>query len=390
MRIGIVTPTYLPYRGGVGEHVRHVADELRAAGHAVKIVTTHFGRSDEPDGPDVIRIGRAVLVPANGSMCPVALDPAMRRRMRRVLTEERFDVLHVHEPFLPMLPLAAVAESSCPVVATFHASNESPFGYRVFHRQLSNYAGRISERIAVSRAALSTVRPYFQGPYEIVPNGVDVARFASAEPFEKAPGEFRILFVGRLERRKGLEHLLSAMPDILRHVPQARLVVVGGGPLAGYYRSKVPAAAASRVEFTGFVSREDLPRHYRTADVYCSPAVGGESFGIVLLEAMAAGAPVIASDIPGYRDVVTDGVTGLLVRKGSSKVLTGAVMSIAGDREMGRRLAAAAWEEVGRYDWSSVTERILAVYRRALGIEAPDEPEERAAPLVASKSDRPS
>lgn len=372
MRVGIVAPTYRPYRGGVGEHVRHVALELRRLGHQTTVVTTRFGGGGEPDDEHVVRLGRAVLVPANGSLCPVAVAPAMRRRVRRVFRRCRFDVVHVHEPFLPMLPLAAVAEAPCPVVATFHASNESPFGYRVFRRQLAPYAERLSERIAVSRAALATVEPYFEGPYEIVPNGVEVARFSKAPPFERDPDEFRILFVGRLEQRKGLEYLLSAMPRVLEDVPTARLIVVGGGPLAGYYRSRVPSRARSRVEFTGFASNEDVPRHYRSADVFCSPAVGGESFGIVLLEAMAAGAVVVASDIPGYRDVVTNGGTGLLVPRASSASIASAIIHLARFEERARRLREAARREVVRYDWESVTRRILDLYERAIeGSERP-------------------
>ena len=365
MRIGIVAPTYQPYRGGVGEHVSHLAIELRRSGHDVLVVTTHFGRGGRDEERGVVRIGRAVLVPANGSFCPIAMDPAMRPRMRRALRELRLDVLHVHEPFLPFLSLAAVAESPCPVVATFHASNESPLGYRIFRRALEPYARRIDERIAVSRAARETVEPFFDGPYEIIPNGVDVARFAEAAPFERDASEFNILFVGRLEKRKGLEHLLGAMPLVVKEVPSARLVVVGGGPLASYYRSRVPAGARARVEFLGFVPAADVPRHYRTADIYCSPATGGESFGIVLLEAMAAGSVVVASDIAGYRDVVKDEVTGALVRKGSPDDIARAIIQLARSERTRRRFRESAREDVERYDWSRVAQRILAVYRRA-------------------------
>ncbi|MBD3368312.1 MAG: glycosyltransferase [Candidatus Eisenbacteria bacterium] len=373
MRVGMVTPTYQPYRGGVGEHVRHVAHELGKLGHDVTVVTTRFGGRCDVDDVEVVRLGRAVLVPANGSLCPVAVGPAMRRRVRGVFRRRRFDVVHVHEPFLPMLSLAAVAEAPCPVVATFHASNESPLGYRVFRRRLEPYAQRLSERIAVSRAALATVEPFFGGSYEIVPNGVEVARFAEAEPFDRDPREFRILFVGRLEQRKGLEHLLAAMPRILEDVPEARLIVVGGGPLSGYYRSRVPARARSRVEFTGFAPHADVPRHYRSADVYCSPATGGESFGIVLLEAMAAGAAVVASDIPGYRDVVHHGATGLLVSRESPESIAAGIVQVARFTELADRLRANARREVEQYDWSRVSRRILGVYERAAGAGKPSD-----------------
>ena len=307
MKIGIVTPTFHPYPGGVTEHVFHTFREMSRLGHDVKIVTTSFGGGDSPIEDRVIRIGRAVPIPANGSICPVAVDPRMTASVRRVLDRERFDVIHVHEPLMPMLCLAVLAAARAPVVGTFHASNESSLGYRIWRPVLMRYYERLAARIAVSDAARASVQPFFGGEFRIIPNGVDVARFALAEPLpDLKDGSYNILFVGRLEPRKGAKYLFRAMPDILKEIPEARLTVIGGGLLAGYYRGFVPAEARERVRFLGRVPGEVLARHYATADVYCSPATGGESFGIVLLEAMAAGAAVVASDIqvrhPGRRD----------------------------------------------------------------------------------------
>jgi len=371
MKIGIVTPTYYPYPGGVTEHVYHVRRELESLGHDVRVVTTSFGQGDggADGGADgaVIRIGRSVSVPANGSLCPVAMDLRMTARVRDVLDRERFDVLHLHEPFMPALCLAVLREAGAPVVGTFHASNDSPVAYRVFRPFLAPYADKLAARIAVSDAARLTVEPQFPGRYRVIPNGVDVERFASARPIEELrDGAFNILFVGRFEPRKGLKFLFGALPAVLDAVPRARVTVVGGGPFARYYRGFLPESCRHAVRFAGFVPRETLARHFATADVFCSPALGGESFGIVLLEAMAAGAAIVASDIPGYRGVVRHGETALLVRRGSPEQIAEAIVALARDDGRRRRLADNARRAVERYSWKRVTGEILGVYEEVL------------------------
>ena len=215
MKIGIVTPNYYPYPGGVTEHVRHTYVELRRLGHEVKVVTASFGAGETPDVRDVIRVGRSIPVPANGSMCPVAVAPRMASQLRAVFEREAFELLHVHEPFMPMLCLAALRAAEVPVVGTFHASNESALGYRLFRGALGPYAAKLSRRIAVSASARETVRRHLGGSYEIVPNGVAIERFASARPIpEISDGLLNILFVGRMEPRKGARFLLAALPAI--------------------------------------------------------------------------------------------------------------------------------------------------------------------------------
>ena len=363
MKIGIVTPTYHPYPGGVPEHVYHTCVELGRMGHNVRVVTTHFGRGKAPNEEQVIRIGRSVPIPANGSICPVAVDVRMRAKVRRMLLAERFDVLHLHEPLMPTLCLSVLAEAEVPVVGTFHANNDSAFGYRLFGALLQDYLDRLDARIAVSPAAMRTVAGRFGGDYTVIPNGVDIGRFSTAAPASSPDdGAFTILFVGRLEPRKGVKFLLRAMPRILMEVPEARLVVVGSGPLSRYYRSHLPDGVGDHVVFVGRVSGEALASHYAGADVFCSPAMGGESFGIVLIEAMAAGAAVVASDIAGYRDVVSDGATGLLVRRGDPDSIADAIIRLARDDELRRGLVESAGSEVRQYAWDRVTRRILAVY----------------------------
>lgn len=368
MRVGIVTPTYYPYPGGVTEHVYNVRRGLERLGHDVRVITTSFGRQDGHHDDAVLRIGRSVPIPANGSLCPVAIDFNMAARVRHLLAHERFDILHLHEPFMPALCLTVLREADGPVVGTFHASNDSPVGYRVFRPLLSLYARKLSARIAVSDVARHTVETQFPGHYRVIPNGVDIERFASASPIaELRDGRFNVLFVGRFEPRKGLKFLFRALPEIVRSVPNVRVVVVGGGPLAGYYKGFVPESCRHAVHFAGFVSREMLARHFASADVFCSPALGGESFGIVLLEAMAAGVPIVASDIPGYRTVVRDRETGLLVPRGSPEAIARGVVSLARDAELRRRLAGAARRAVERYSWETVTGEIVQVYEEILG-----------------------
>ncbi len=374
LKIGIVTSAFYPYPGGVTEHVYHTYRELSRLGHDVRVVTTNFGDDDSPCEDDVIRIGRAVSVPANGSICPVALDLRMAGQLRRVFDRQRFDVLHLHEPLMPALCLSALGQADVPVVGTFHASNERSLGYRVFWPLLNHRVRRIKRRIAVSNAAQETASRHFPGEYSIIPNGVDVERFESARPFsERGDGEFKILFVGRMEPRKGAKFLLKAMPAILDAVPNARLVVVGSGPLASYYESRVSERCRKHVEFTGFISGDLLARHYASADVFCSPATGGESFGIVLLEAMAAGAAVVASDISGYREVVEAERTGLLVTPGSPGSIAKAMIRLARRSDLMEGLVARAHESVRRYSWSRVTQEILSEYKSALGVGRLDE-----------------
>ncbi len=367
MRVGIVTNVFYPYPGGVSEHVRQLYGKLTLLGHDVRVVTTSFGRGTSDVEDHVVRLGRSVPVPTNGSLYPVALHPRMGRMVREMLAREWFDVLHIHEPFMPFLCLAVLREATAPVVGTFHANHESPHTYGVFRRVLERYEDRLARRIAVSAAARETIARHIGGDYEIIPNGVDVEQFSTAEPLpEFDDGRLSILFVGRMEPRKGAKFLFQAMSRILDAVPECRLTVVGSGPYTRYYRSFIPASVTYRVDFAGFVSAEMLARYYASADIYCSPATGGESFGIVLVEAMAAGAAIVASDITGYRDVVKHEQTGILVEPESPDSIAAGVILLAKDGDLRRRLVEDAKREVGRYSWYRVAARIVEVYEAAV------------------------
>ena len=291
----------------------------------------------------------------------------MASQLRAVFEREAFELLHVHEPFMPMLCLAALRAAEVPVVGTFHASNESALGYRLFRGALGPYAAKLSRRIAVSASARETVRRHLGGSYEIVPNGVAIERFASARPIpEISDGLLNILFVGRMEPRKGARFLLAALPAIRAALPESRVILVGGGPLTWYYRMHVPRSCGGYAAFEGRVSADMLPRYFRSADIYCSPATGGESFGIVLLEAMAAGAAIVASNIEGYGDVVSHEATGILVPPGEPSAIADAVVRVGSDRKLREALVENARRSVERYSWDRVTREILHVYEDAM------------------------
>ncbi|MEO5952375.1 MAG: glycosyltransferase family 4 protein, partial [Chloroflexia bacterium] len=300
MNIGLVSPYDYATQGGVTEHIKHLAVQLRAQGNTVKILAPFSPeRGDLPD--DVYALGAVTQVPANGSMARISLSPDLGRTIRAILRTERFDIIHLHEPLMPAVPWLVLRYSTSPNVGTFHAFGEYSPIYAMGKPILRRFYNKLQGRIAVSQAAFEYISQHFDGDFEIIPNGVDITRFATKNrPMEwMRDGRPTVLFVGRFEEpRKGLRWLLRALPIVEPYFPDLRLVVAGSGdpeslaewlPLRDYtrpgrtiYRS---AGSAMEVEFTGFVPADDLPRFYQSCDLYCAPSTGGESFGIVLLEA---------------------------------------------------------------------------------------------------------
>jgi phosphatidylinositol alpha-mannosyltransferase len=370
MKICMVSDNYYPYVGGIAEHVHFLATELRKRGHVVKVLTAHVGgrmlecMDYTPDEDQVKRIGTGWVVRSNRSFARVSVAWRPTFQIRRYFNAERFDVVHIHGSLAPTLPLAAIQASRTLNVVTFHAGHDQSLGYALFRSELRPYFNAVQGLIAVSATARESCAKYFPGPYKIIPNGIDLTFFrpdAGRAPGldEKRP---RILFVGRFEPRKGLKHLLSAMPDIVKHVPNVELVVVGTGLLGYSYKSYLPPEVQQHVRWAGLVKNEDRPKYYASCDVYCSPATGQESFGIVLLEAMASGRPVVASDIDGYRTVLSGGREGLLVRPEDPPALAQAIVQVLLDAELARRLAANGLERVQEYSWPRLAERVEAFY----------------------------
>jgi phosphatidyl-myo-inositol alpha-mannosyltransferase len=366
VKIGLVTPYVYPLPGGVNEHVRHLYERLRVHGHDVRILTSSHGLQRASQG-DVIRIGKGFSVPANGSVGTVTLSPRYLSQARAVLRRERFDLLHFHEPFVPFLSPVLLELSDSVNVATFHAYGGFSLSYEFGSRFMGRYASRLHGRIAVSAAARHFIDRYFPGDYKVIPNGVDVERFARAVPVARWEDGIRnILFVGRLEPRKGLLDLLKAYRILRSTGCSCRLLVIGTGPQEREARRYVMTRNLPSVEFLGRVGDDEKAALYRNADVFVSPATGRESFGIVLLEAMAAGTPVVCSDIHGYKGVVRRGREGLLVPPRNPKALAAAILQLFANPAEAARMGAAGQERAQAYSWEQVTLKVEDYYGFAI------------------------
>jgi phosphatidyl-myo-inositol alpha-mannosyltransferase len=369
VRVALVSPYALAVPGGVQAHVTALAAALRRTGHEVTVL------GPGPVGPiagdpGTVGVGRPVAVSFNGSEAPIALWPTAARGTRRAIAAIDPDVVHVHEPVVPWFGLAAATSHRAPVVGTFHAWSDDARLYRAARPLARRVADRLAVRLAVSEAAASYHGAALGLPlsrFRVVPNGVDVARFAEAEPFEDLvdPERPSLLFVGRLEPRKGLEPLVRAFTRLKTDRPELRLLVVGDGPERARCEALLPAGLRGDVHFLGRVPHEDLPRYYATCDIYVAPSLGGESFGIVLLEAMAAGRPLVASDLPGYRSVATDGRQGRLVPPRDPAALATAIGALLDNPALRRAMADDGRRTVAAYDWTQVAARVADVYREA-------------------------
>jgi phosphatidylinositol alpha-mannosyltransferase len=372
VKVGIVVPYSWSFWGAVVEHAELQAAALRRLGLDVRLVMGNdppgsftrvlhprLGRHGQAP-PDVIPVGRSVIVPANGSLPNIVISPRTVGRIRRALAEERFDVLHLHEPMTPAICVATLALARCPLVATFHASGA--LHWATFGKPLWGFLiERLDHRIAVSEGARKSAARHHPGKYEVIPNGVVIPERAEAEG-----REHRILFIGRHEPRKGLHVLLRAWPE-LRRQTGARLRVAGAEPLAVRLllaRLRVPNEG---IDVLGFLSQEELTRELLVAKALVAPSLRGESFGMVLTRAFACATPVVASDISGYRDVMTPQV-GLLVPPDEPQAVTAAVSALLGDEPRRAALGEAARElAVSRYSWDDIAARLAVIYERLAG-----------------------
>lgn len=373
MRVAIVSPYDLQRPGGVQSHVRQLAARLRHEGEQVVLVGAGPVGVVTGDGATTeIGVGRGRGVPFNGSVAPVALGPLAARRTLRALEQLGPDVVHVHEPLVPMVGLAAAFGSAAPLVVTFHAWSDSDRAYRLAGPLGRGLLARTAVAIAVSRAAAdyhAAALGVDPGSFRIVPNGVEVAPFrqaADALGDERPPGPPRLVFVGRLEPRKGVLVLARAFRELLGAHPRAVLTVIGDGPQRQELAAALAGIPAAQVRLAGQVSSPVLARTLAEADVAVAPALGGESFGIVLLEAMAARTAVVASDLPGYRSVVTDGRDGLLVPPGDPGALAGTLARLLAAPERRAALVTQGCSTAAAHDWAVVAGRLRQVYVEAL------------------------
>lgn len=362
MRIVQVSPYSWDVPGGVQIHVRQLAERLRSHGHDVHILA--------PGKPPLVRhdvriVGRAVPVRGNGSVARICFSPQSATEVERVLREIRPDVIHVHEPLVPSTSMFAVLYGSAPVVATFHSNVPRETPHSLFYRMGVPFVRpvwqQIDARVAVSAAARDSVcHRMGDAEFVIIPNGIDVDRFAAAKPLALPPGR-HLLFVGRLEPRKGFPVALRAFERLTSRYPDLRLLVVGDGADKKAV-TELPAAVRARVEMLGRVGDDRLPGYFAAADLFVSPALGGESFGIVLAEAMAAGLPIVASDIPGYRDVARHGKEALLFPPDDDAAMAMAIRRLLDDRALRESLARRGARRAREFSWDHVATALEEIY----------------------------
>ena len=369
LRVGIVCPYSFDVPGGVQFHVRDLAEALIAAGHTVSVLAP--ADDDTPIPRYMTSAGRAVPVRYNGAVARLTFGPVTAARVRRWLAAGEFDVLHLHEPVTPSLGMLALWIADGPIVATFHTSLVRSRPLQMAYPLVRQSMEKISARIAVSEDARRTLVEHLGGDAVVIPNGVNVEAFASALPDERWLGTAdapTVAFLGRLdEPRKGLEILLQAVPEVLTARPGTRFLIAGRGETGPDDARRLIGDAARAVEFLGEITDAEKSSLLTSVDVYCAPQTGGESFGIVLVEAMSAGTAVVASDLGAFRRVLADGTAGVLFRTGEPADLARTLVRVLDDTPLRERLIGTAREAVRRYDWSSVSHEILTVYEMVVG-----------------------
>jgi phosphatidylinositol alpha-mannosyltransferase len=364
MKIALVSPYDFAHPGGVNNHIIQLEKHFLRMGHQVRILAPRSRRG--LNVPNLIPLGRAFPVPSGGSMARITFSLWLAPRVKKVLEVEAFDMVHVHEPLTPFLPPLVLMQARSPTIGTFHACHQEPRGYGLTKPIISSWFERLDGLTAVSVPARDFIARHFPGDYEIVPNGVDLALFRRETPPLEALKEGKtLLFVGRLEKRKGLDYLLGALARIRKRRKDVRLIVVGPGTrLRESYEEM--AEEIGGVHFAGLVSCEDLPRYYASAHVFCAPATGEESFGLVLLEAMAMAKPIVATAIPGFAQLVSPGQEGVLVPPRDEETLAGAILELLEDPARAQAMGERGWKKAQSYSWENIAERTLAVYRRHL------------------------
>jgi len=362
VKIGLVTPYIFPVPGGVNAHVGYLYENFVKRGHDVRIISSVHGPQRSSEG-DIIRLGYGWSVPTNGSIGTLTVSHRYGQLVTEMLDRERFDVIHFHEPFVPFLSLQILRHSRSVNVATFHAYSGFSPSYEFGQRMMKRFAMRLHGRIAVSAAARHFIGRYFPGDYKIIPNGVDLGQFDDVPPFARwRDGIPNILFVGRFESRKGLMYLLRAYYQLRLEGLPCRLLVVGSGPQAGEARRYISSRRLGGVEILGRVSEHDKARAFATADIYAAPATGQESFGIVLLEAMAAGVPIVCSDIHGYKGVVRRNEEAVLVPPRDVEGLAAALGTLLRDPLLRERMSESGRVRARQFSWEAITARVEDYY----------------------------
>jgi phosphatidyl-myo-inositol alpha-mannosyltransferase len=369
MKIGIVTEYFYPTLGGITENIYHFSRELLRHGHDLRIIT---GRMQGPIEVEpeirerIITVGTSMPVFFNGSCGRVTVGMGLTRRMKELLASERFDLLHLHSPIFPTLPVIANMNATCPVVGTFHTCTKGDLHYRVYRKRLLALLHRMAGRIAVSPCCAEENQRIFDLPFDVIPNGVDVGWWANGarriSRFDD--GRFNVLFLGRPDTRNGLETLIRAFVRFHRERPHSRLIIVGDGPLRFYFERLVPNELQSAVVFEG-AAGVTRPHYLASADAFCfTPTIA--SFGITILEGMSAGKAIIASDIEAFRALITHEESALLVPPSDEEAMASALLRLEGDPDLRGRLASTAAMRVEHYDWKRIASLQIDYYERVL------------------------
>jgi phosphatidylinositol alpha-mannosyltransferase len=368
MKICLVSPYDFAVPGGVGNHITQIAEQYALLGHDVLISAPSSRLDIELPFARFLPIGSPVGVPAGGSVARIAISLEGASDVRAAIAREGFDVVHVHEPMMPALPYHFLRYYEGLRVGTFHAAQEGGnLMYRFTTGLMNRWFSKLDGKIAVSPAAARLISRYFPGDYEVIPNGIDTKRFQPEVPPVEAlvDGKTNILFLGRPEKRKGLRYLLRAFAQVRAEVPTVRLIVVGrDSKLMQSHREWVQRKGLPDVVFAGYVPDEDVPRYYRTADIYCAPNTGNESFGLVLVEAMACGTAIVASNIEGFADVVTHGVHGLLATPEDENAIAAALLQLIKNPSLREEMARQGRNRAQEFGWESISGRILSYYER--------------------------
>jgi phosphatidylinositol alpha-mannosyltransferase len=366
LRIGVVTEYYYPHLGGICEHVHFFAREARRRGHHVDIITSNI-KGAEPQ-ENVIRLGYSQPVYMNQSQARITIGRGIRKQVRKVLRDGKYDIVHVHSPLTPVLPLLAIEEADCPVVGTFHTYFDRSLAYGIFAPYFQKRLEMLSSAIVVSHSTTIMLNKYFSADWQIIPNGIDTDVFHPDVPLPKGFEKDvpTILFLGRFDPRNGLSTLIESFRRVRSAQREARLVVVGDGPLRDHYYAQ--AKGASDIKFVGAVL-EGRPSYYAHSDVYACPTTKA-SFGITLLEAMACETPIVCSDILGFRDVVKHGREALMVPCGDRDAIAEGLIQVLDNPALGRQLGLTGRANSLDYSWANVTSQVLDVYHSVLGTPA--------------------
>ncbi len=367
MKIGLVSPYDFIHPGGVVNHILALHDQLIEMGHDVKIIAP-ASRSILDEDKHFLHIGKARPFPVRGTTIRISFSLRLASEIKEVLSREQFDIIHLHEPFMPMLCSAVLRFSNSVNIGTFHACHGSPgynFGWPISKLMLNRRQRKLLGKIAVSKPAADYAIKHIRGPFTIIPNGIDMKHFSQdTTPIEEfSDNKLNILFVGRLEKRKGFDYLLKAYNRIKRELTDCRLIVVGPGIIfRRKYEGYVKRHKIADVVFVGMVDYNELPRYYKTADIFCTPATGRESFGIVLLEAMALGKPVVATNIEGYASVMTNEVEGYLVPPKNYIELSKALKTLIDDKQLRQQMGDRGFITAQKHDWREIAQRVVNFY----------------------------